>query len=716
MRLKLQGKIITLVLTVVLAVFIAITGITMTLNRTESMKQAEELSISMSGEYANMIAKTLEKGMNTARTLAFALEGMIENGMPDRDLANAMLSSVIRRNPEFTGVWTCWEPGAFDGKDGEYAGRDLHDATGRFIPYWYRKDGKVYSEALVDYDKPGDGDYYLLAKNSGRETMMEPFTYDVGGRKTLMTTLTVPIKAGGKVVGTAGVDIGLEKINEITKKVHLYETGFGRLVSHTGIVAGHKDESRVGAPAGEIGEPGGDEMLRRLQAGDSWTDEAWSAVLKKNTFKSYSPVRVGDTAPWSFSTVILEEEIMASSNRILIITGLISTLGVLLIAASVWVIARRVVKPVKTVAVLAERARQGDLTITRDEFGIRSRDELGEMADSLAAMIEAQAETVAGIQALANTVSSTAENLAALSQEANASMEEVRSHLSEAAGLSESNAAAIEEGSAGVEEVAGGAQAMAKAAIDGSATGEAVAVSSAGLVNQMNSVVTDLGSVGEKAGKSIEMLNRLERAVNDISGFVSVIVSIADQTNLLALNAAIEAARAGEAGRGFAVVADEVRKLAEESARAAAEVSRLIQTLGESTRGSISVTAEAGEIMGAAIGRAREAGAGLQEGLGAIRRLVGAVTDIASAAEEQAASSEEMASAMDQLSKGTVQITDLIRNISDASEETSRAAEGVAAQAQDLSEKGGELLAQTARFKLGPAQEKRGLVPVNRKR
>ena len=715
MRLRLQGKIIVLVLAVVLVVFIAIIGATMTLNRSESMKQAEELSISMAGEYANMIAGALEKGMNTARTVAFALEGMVENGTPDRGLANSMLASIIRQNPELTAVWTCWEPDAFDGKDGEFAGKDLHDATGRFIPYWFRKDGKVYSEALVDYDKPGDGDYYLLAKNSGKETMMEPFAYDVGGIKTLMTTMTVPIKIGGKVAGTAGVDIGLEKINDITKKVSLYETGFGRLMSNTGIVAGHKDESRVGSLAGEIGERGGDEMLRRIQAGESWTDEAWSAALKKTTYKSYSPVHVGETAPWSFSTVIQEDEILASSNRVLKITALISALGALLIAASVWLIARSVVRPVKTVAGLADRARQGDLTITREEFNIKSRDELGEMADSLAAMIEAQADTVAGIQALANTVSSTAEGLAALSQEANASMEEVRSHLSEAAGLSESNAASIEEGTAGVEEVASGAQAMAKAAMEGAAAGEAVGDTSGTAVNEMNSVVGDLGSVGDKARQSVDMLGKLEEAVKDISGFVSVIVSIADQTNLLALNAAIEAARAGEAGRGFAVVADEVRKLAEESARAAAEVSRLIQTLGETTRGSIDITSEAGEIMGATIARAREAGTRLQEGMDEIRRLVDTIRDIASTSEEQAASSEEMASAMDQLSKGTVQITDLIRNISDASEETSRAAEGVAAQAQELSEKGGELLSRVARFRLRSDSGSKGLVPVEKK-
>ena len=714
MRFKLQGKIIALVLTVVLAVFIAISATTMVLNRAESMKQAEELSVSMAGEYANMVGKTLERGMSTAKIVALSLEGMLESKTQDRDLVNGMLASIIQQNPDLTGVWTCWEPDAFDGRDKEFANTQNHDSTGRFIPYWFRSEGKVTTEALMDYDKSGDGDYYLIAKNTGKEVMMEPFSYDLGGVKTLMTTMTVPIKSGGRVVGAAGVDIGLEKINEITKEVHLYDTGFGRLLSHAGIVAGHQDESRVGVPAGEISQPGGDIMLKRLQAGESWTEEAWSAILKQNTFKSFAPVHVGNTPPWSFSTVILENEIMASSNRVLKITIIISVLGLMIIAAAVWLIVRRIVKPVRRVAELSERAKLGDLTITRDEFEIRSRDELGEMADSLAAMIENQAETVSGIQNLANIVSSAAEGLAALSQEANASMEEVRSHLMQASDLSESNAASIEEGTAGVEEVAGGAQAMAKAAMEGASAGEAVTDTSAGAVNEMNGVVNDLDAVGEKSRESIAMLNQLEVAVKDISGFVSVIVSIADQTNLLALNAAIEAARAGEAGRGFAVVADEVRKLAEESAKAAAQVSSLIQTLGESTRGSIAITSEAGEIMGLTVARAQEAGAGLQEGMQKIRHLVDTIRDIAATSQEQAASSEEMASAMDQLSTGTLQITNLIRNISDASEETSRAAEGVATQAQELSERGADLLDQVARFKIRSDSENRGLIPANK--
>jgi methyl-accepting chemotaxis protein len=702
LKLKLQGKIVLLVLTLVLAVFLISAGITMNISRKESIRQGQELLLHMSSEFANIIAGELEKGMSAARTIALTMEGMVKNGAADRGLVKDMLSSVVERNSGFSAVWVCWEPDAFDGKDAEFAGKGFHDSAGRFALAVTRGASGIAASALKNYDQPGDGDYYLLARDSGRETLMEPFEHEADGKKTLMTTMAVPIKRDGKAAGVAGVDVCLDQIDAITKKIKLYKTGFGRVLSHNGIVAGHGMSSRLGIPAGEIegGKESAEKMLKRLRAGEAWFEETWSPVLKYTTFKGYSPIKVGEALPWNFSAVAPESEVMDLSYDALKTTAMVFALGTLVIAASVWLIARRIVRPIRTVAGLAERAGRGDLTITRDEFGIRSRDELGEMADSLASMIETQSDTVAGIQDLANAVSSAAENLAALSQEAGASMTEIRTHLGGASELSEANTESIREGAGEAEGVARGAESKAKTALEGASSGETVADESTSLVDRMDDAVADFGAVEERAGQSIEMLGRLEEAVESISGFVSVIVSIADQTNLLALNAAIEAARAGEAGRGFAVVADEVRKLAEESANAASEISRLTQTLGESSRGSVTITEEAGEIMTAAIARAREVGAGLREGLKAIRSLAESVKEIASAAEGQSAAGAEMAATMDKVSSGTVQITELIRVICDASEETDRAAEGVAMQAQELSRRGGELLNLTKRFRV----------------
>lgn len=98
------------------------------------MEQARLLAMSRSSEFANQVLARLEVALDTARTLAHVLEGLTQGGAPDRAQVNSILERTLRGNPGFVGVWTCWEPNAFDGRDKEFAGSEGHDATGRFVP------------------------------------------------------------------------------------------------------------------------------------------------------------------------------------------------------------------------------------------------------------------------------------------------------------------------------------------------------------------------------------------------------------------------------------------------------------------------------------------------------------------------------------------------------------------------------------------------------
>ena len=363
-----------------------------------------------------------------------------------------------------------------------------------------------------------------------------------------------------------------------------------------------------------------------------------------------------------------------------------------------FLITRVITRPLVTAVELAERAGKGDLTISRKDFRYDSNDEIGTLADALAAMVTAQAESVRQIKATAGDLARRAESLAALSQETNASVEEIRGSVEEVASLSESNSAAIQQTNAGIEEVASGTQNAAKTAGDGASFGEGAGKMAREAVEQVDEVIGDIRKVGERSGESAEKIGHLASSVEEISRFVTVITSIADQTNLLALNAAIEAARAGDAGRGFAVVADEVRKLAEESAKAAQEVARLITTLQSNADASISATQEAGAIMKSTTAKAEGAQKRLQESLAAIARVVDSIHGLASVAEEQAASSEEMANSIDQVAKSTVRIAEMVDGVRGAVGETSKAADGVAGEAQKIFEGAGHMEALLSGF------------------
>ncbi|NCC98030.1 MAG: HAMP domain-containing protein, partial [Synergistales bacterium] len=273
---------------------------------------------------------------------------------------------------------------AFDGQDQAYAYSTGHDESGRFVPYWYRDGDKIEVEPLKGYSVPGDGDYYLIPLKSGKEAIIEPYRYDVAGKSVFMTTLSVPVEVKGKVVGVVGVDVAMDDVQAITKDVKLYDTGFGRLLTYEGIVAAHPDLERIGDIAGETKGPGGEEVLGRIKKGDAWLDEVWSESLKEPTLKAFAPVSIGNAGtPWSFGTVIRLEEVMGSADRLLTVTLYLAIAGLVLIVLAVWFIARRITAPMKRVVDVAGRAKDGDLTVSRDDFGVRSRDELGDMADAI---------------------------------------------------------------------------------------------------------------------------------------------------------------------------------------------------------------------------------------------------------------------------------------------------------------------------------------------
>jgi methyl-accepting chemotaxis protein len=644
---------------------------------------------------ANRIAGELDTALGAAQTLSNAFSGVLSVGSMERNTADNILKNVLKENPTYLGVWAIFEPNALDGKDAEYANKPGHDATGRYIPYWNRASGSVAVEPARDYDKPGAGDYYLVPKSTGKETISEPYFYETGGKRILMTSLVVPVTKEGRFLGVVGVDLDLSSLQEEAGKIRILERGSVTLFSNGAQFVYTPVPNLIGQKLAEYGKgkiKDVEQDVEGIRRGDVQGDISYSLTWKEEAFKARIPIPVGKTGtPWSLSAVVPLGDMYAAANS-LVWTILLAALAALLILGGVVAYSvRKVVRPMEGVRDILDSFVEMDFSSHSERAWMRDlkddRDEIGDMIRAILRLQVSFADFVRQLSGEIRSLADSAQNLAAISEESVASMEEVKASVDRVSSLSSESANALEETNAGVEEVSAGAAQNAKASAQGAEAASRTAEAANRVAEKVEGVLRTMKNVQAGSEQSAENMKDMADSVSQVTTFVSTIQSIADQTNLLALNAAIEAARAGEAGRGFAVVAEEVRKLAEESASAAHQIEELIQKLGADAKRTLDVTTRSGKDVEAMTGTVMETREELQ---GAVKEVAGvneAVQSIAAASEEQAASAQEMAKNVDRVTRGTHEVVQTLDAIANATEDTAKASQSVALESQGLTDR-----------------------------
>jgi methyl-accepting chemotaxis protein len=643
------GAKVTLAIAVVLAIVLVASFllIIVTVARTTEENANSKLKALVEKNSATVQAE-LTAPLLTARTLASSFQtyqGM--DALVRRAVYTSNMQGILKSNPDYLGVWACFEPNALDELDAQYVNTPASDATGRFIPYWHWSDNETKLESLVDYETPGAGDYYLLARDSGKETILEPYQYEIDGKMVLLTSVAVPVKdESGAVIGVVGVDITLAALESMQLDNGGYSTGYSYAISNGGIYFMHADAAAIGTYVKDRETINVDQILGAVQQGAAYMYDSTSVKTGKQVRRMLTPITIGNTGtPWSLAFAVEVDEIVAATTSVIwmLVMTLIASLLASIVAAAV-VVGRSVSRPVRLAAAKGHEFAEGDYSNPVPEVFTRRGDEIGSLAQAFDTLYHNVNELMSSIRAASGEVSSGAKLISSSSEEL-------------AQGATE-QASAIEELSSSIEEIASQTKQNATNASQANQLADHTRLSAESGNHRMRQMLTAMEEINESS--------------TNISKIIKIIDDIAFQTNILALNAAVEAARAGEHGKGFAVVAQEVRNLAGRSASAAQETTQMIEASIRKVNDGRKIAEETAQAM-----------ASIEAEIGQVAQLIHSINT----------ASSEQSVGISQINQGIIQVSQVVQMNSATAQQSASTSEQLNRQAETLQ-------GQVTKFKL----------------
>ncbi|WP_421231752.1 methyl-accepting chemotaxis protein [Aeromonas sp. 603079] len=590
---------------------------------------------------AATITQLLQKGLSYTQQMASALALQQQGKLPlDRQQATDLLKAQLALEPQLYGAFAGFEPNGFDSQDASFAGQSAlgSDDKGRFVPYFYRDKDQIGTDLLLSIEKtdPDEfgnpaNDYYACPKREGRSCLIDPFKVDINGQQVLVSTITTPIMVNGQFKGIAALDLAVDSISRQAKSLNsnIYDgQGETLIVSAAGVITGTSgDASLLGSSASKV-------------LGNQWQQYLKPEVQRQELDESFRisvPIMVpGMSRNWAIIVTLPYKVVLAGAdqlesqlsdmNQAAMTQQLVGAVIVLVLAlATMLVIARSITGPIRQMVSLVDDIADGEGDLTK-RLTTRSVDELGDLAKGINRFIDK-------LQGLLGDVLKTASEVNRYAGDTDRIAGQTDNNLQHHQAEMEQMLTAVQEMSYVSQEVATHANNTADSAK------QAQSAADQGK-ERFQQVIQSMHKVAAEAGKGAEVVEGLAHDSAQITSILTVIQGIADQTNLLALNAAIEAARAGEQGRGFAVVADEVRKLAGNTQQAVQNTQELIEKIRLSSTNAVNAITQSQQLTHQAVGEADLA----EEALGSIYQAISTINDmtyqIASAAEEQSSVSE----------------------------------------------------------------------------